>query len=130
MLLGAGLLHGSRILSYEQLVMDCEIYGIVRKMLQGIPVTEDSLALDAIRAVGPGGTFLSQKHTRQHMRELWLPRLMDRRPYEQWLEKKDGAREWAGERARQILQSHQPDPLDPKLSAELKHIVASHETLK
>lgn len=127
MLLGAGLLHGSRILSFEQLVMDCEIYSIIRSSLQGIPVTDETLALDAIRAVSPGGTFLSQKHTRQHMRELWLPSLMDRRPYEQWLEKKDGAREWAGERARQILSSHQPDALDPKLAEELKRIIAAHE---
>jgi trimethylamine--corrinoid protein Co-methyltransferase len=130
MLLGAGLLHGSRILSFEQLVMDCEIYSIMRSTLRGIPVTDETLALDAIRAVGPGGTFLSQKHTRQHMRELWLPRLMDRRPYEQWLEKKDGAREWAGERARQILQTHQPDALDPKLANELKRIIAAHEQKK
>lgn len=127
MLLGAGLLHGSRILSFEQLVMDCEIYSIIRSTLRGIPVTDETLALDAIRAVGPGGTFLSQKHTRQHMRELWLPSLMDHRPYEQWLEKKDGAREWAGERARQILQTHQPDPLDLGLAQELKHIIAAHE---
>lgn len=130
MLLGAGLLHGSRILSFEQLVMDCEIYSIIRSVLRGIPVTDDTLALDAIRAVGPGGTFLSQKHTRQHMRELWLPRLMDRRPYEQWLEKKDGAREWAGERARQILKTHQPDALEPKLAEELKRIIAAHEQKK
>ncbi len=130
MLLGAGLLHGSRILSFEQLVMDCEIYSIVRSTLQGIAVTDDTLALDAIRAVGPGGTFLSQKHTRQHMRELWLPRLMDHRPYEQWLEKKDGAREWAGERARQILQTHQPDALDPLLAEELKRIITAHEQKK
>ena len=127
MLLGCGLLHGSKILSYEQMVMDCEIYSIVRKMLEGILVDEEHLALDVIRDVGPGGNFLAQQHTRQHMKELWLPKLMDRRPYEQWLEKKDGAREWAGQRARDILQNHHPDPLDPKLASELKKIITSYE---
>ena len=127
MLLGCGLLQGSKILSYEQMVMDCEIYSIVRKLLEGIVVDEEHLALDVIQSVGPGGNFLAQKHTRQHMKELWLPKLMDRRPYEQWLEKKDGAREWANQRAKDILQSHQPDPLDPKLAAELKKIISTYE---
>jgi trimethylamine--corrinoid protein Co-methyltransferase len=127
MLLGAGLLHGSRILSYEQIVMDSEIYSMVKHMLQGIRISADDLALDEIRAVGPGGTFLARKHTRAHMRELWLPELLDRRSYEEWVVKKDGAREWAGEKARDILQTHQSEPLDPKLSLELRNIIASYE---
>jgi trimethylamine--corrinoid protein Co-methyltransferase len=80
MLLGCGLLHGSRILSYEQMVMDCEIYSIVRKMLAGLVIDEEMIALDVIRAVGPGGHFLTQKHTRQHMRDLWQSRLPVRSP--------------------------------------------------
>ena len=127
MLLGAGLLHGSRILSYEQLVMDCEIYSMVRRMLQGIRVSPEDLALDEIRAVGPGGTFLPRKHTRTHMRELWLPELLDRRTYDEWIVKKDGAREWAGEKAREILKNHPGEPLDPKLAGELNRIITSYE---
>jgi len=127
MLLGAGLLHGSRILSYEQMVMDCEIYSMVRHMLQGIRISADDLALDEIRAVGPGGTFLARKHTRTHMRELWLPELLDRRSYEEWAVKKDGAREWAGEKVREILTNHQPEPLDPALARELSRMITSYE---
>ncbi len=125
MLLGVGLLHGSRIWSYEQMLMDCEIFNIVAKTLQGILVDDETLALDAIKAVGPGGNFLTQKHTRKHMRELFLPQLMDRRPYNAWEEKKDGAREWALARARQILAEHQPEPLDLSLSRELGRIITS-----
>ncbi|MFN8594642.1 MAG: trimethylamine methyltransferase family protein [Anaerolineae bacterium] len=108
MLLGAGLLHGSRILSYEQMVMDCEIFSIVRSMMNGIVVNDETLALDVIRSVGPGGNFLKHKHTRAHMQEL-AARLMDRRPYGQWEAKRDGARDWARERAQHILREHQPD---------------------
>ena len=68
------------------------------------------------RQVGPGGNFLSQKHTRQHMRDLFLPQFMDRRPYNEWEDKQDEARDWALEKARRILADHQPDPLDPKVS--------------
>jgi len=127
MLLGVGLLHGSRIWSYEQMLMDCEIYSMIHKVLEGIAVNGDTLALDAIRAVGPGGNFLTQKHTLQHMRQLFVPQFMDRRPYNVWEEKRDGARQWALAKARQILETHQPEPLDPGLSLELQRIIASVE---
>ena len=127
MLLGAGLLHGSRIWSYAQLLMDCEIFSIVHKMLEGIPVNDETLALDTIQSVGPGGNFLTQKHTRKHMRDIFLPQFMDRRPYNVWEEKQDGAIDWALEEARKILVSHQPEPLDTQLSTELRKIIASLE---
>ena len=127
MLLGAGLLNGSTIWSYEQMIMDCEIFGIIAKMMEGIAVDEENLALDAIREVGPGGTFLMHDHTLRHMRGLWVNSLLDRRPYSEWEKKKDGARTWALARARKILETHQPAPLDPKLEAELQRIIQSIE---
>jgi trimethylamine--corrinoid protein Co-methyltransferase len=127
MLLGAGLLHGSRIWSYEQLLMDCEIFEIVRKMMSGIEVNEETLAFDVIKEVGPMGNYLTQKHTRQHMRDLWVPQFMDRRPYDTWLQKKDGARDWARLKARELLATHQPQPLDEKLSNELARMISTVE---
>jgi trimethylamine--corrinoid protein Co-methyltransferase len=127
MLLGVGFLHGSRIWSYAEMLMDCEIYSIVRQMMQGIVVDDETLALDVIRAVGPGGNFLTQKHTRRHMRELFVPQYMDRRPYNEWQERRDGAVDWATAKARQILETHQPEPLEAGLSAELQRIIASVE---
>lgn len=127
MLLGAGLLHGSRILSYEQLLMDCEIWSILHATFQGIEVTPETLALDVIRAAGVGGNFLAQRHTRQHMRQRWQPSLMDRRPYNVWEEKRDGARQWAGEKARKLLQEYHPQPLESGLQTVLADIIAGVE---
>jgi trimethylamine--corrinoid protein Co-methyltransferase len=127
MLLGVGLLHGSRIWSYEQMLMDCEIYSMIHKVLEGIVVNDDTLALDTIQAVGSGGNFLTQKHTLKHMRQLFVPQFMDRRPYNVWEEKRDGARQWALSKARQILDTHHPESLDPGLSLELGRIIASVE---
>jgi trimethylamine--corrinoid protein Co-methyltransferase len=127
MLLGVGLLHGSRIWSYAQMMMDCEIYAIIQKVMQGIVVDDETLALDVIRNVGPGGNFLSQKHTLKHMREIFIPQFMDRRPYNVWEEKKDDGRDWALEKARNILRTHQPEALDPAVAAELRRIIASVE---
>jgi trimethylamine--corrinoid protein Co-methyltransferase len=127
MLLGVGLLHGSRIWSFEQMLMDCEIFDIVHKMMEGIPVNDETLALEAIQAVGPGGNFLAQKHTLKHMRDIYLPQFLDRRPYNVWEEKGDGPPDWARTKARGILATHQPEPLDRKLSTEFQRIIHSLE---
>jgi len=129
MLLGLGFLHGSRIWSFTEMMLDAEIFSIIHKMMQGIVVNEDTLALDAIAAVGPGGNFLAQKHTRQHMRDLFLPQFMDRRPYTEWETKKDDARDWALTKARKLLAEHQPDPLDDAIRAEMERIIAAEEKM-
>jgi len=127
MLLGVGFLHGSRIWSYAEMMMDCEIFSIIQKMMQGIEVNDETLALDSIAAVGPSGHFLAQKHTRQHMRDLFMPQFMDRRPYGEWESKKDNACDWALAKARKTLTEHQPEPLDPKLSSEFDKIIKALE---
>lgn len=127
MLLGCGFLHGSRIWSYAEMMLDCEIFSIIHKMMQGIVVDEETLALEAIANVGPGGHFLAQKHTRKHMREIFTPEFMDRRPYSEWEMKKDNAPDWALAKARRILKEHQPAPLDEKISKEMERIIKSLE---
>jgi trimethylamine--corrinoid protein Co-methyltransferase len=127
MLLGVGFLHGSRIWSFAQMLMDCEIFSIIRKTMQGIVVDDETLALDTIAAVGPGGNFLSQKHTLKHMRDIFLPQFMDRRPFNEWETKRDDARDWALAKARDTLETHKPDPLDEKISAEMAKIISALE---
>ena len=127
MLLGVGLLHGSRIWSYEQMMMDCEIFDIVHQMMKGIEVNEETLALDAVQAVGSHGNFLTQKHTRKHMRDIWVPKYMDRRPYEVWQEKRDGPRDWARDRALKIYKDYEPRNLDSKISLEFDRIISNVE---
>lgn len=128
MLTGAGLLYGSRILSYEQLLMDCEIYDVIQATAQGIEVSEETLALDVIKSVGVGGHYLTQKHTLKHMKDRWVPNLADRRPYSAWEKNgRRGAKEWAHEKARWILSNHRPEPLEPKLQEELSKLIAALE---
>jgi len=125
MLLGVGFLHGSRIWSFAEMQLDCEIFSIIHKIMQGIKVDDETLALDAIAAVGPGGNFLSQKHTLKHMRDIFLPQFMDRRPYSEWETKHDDAQDWALAKARKALETHQPVPLDEKVTAEMARIISS-----
>jgi len=127
LLQGAGMLYGSRIFSYEQLLLDCEIYSAIRAVAGGIRVDEEALALDVVRQAGVGGNFLAHRHTRQHIRDLWQPRFIDRRPYSAWEADRQGPRDWANAKARWILENHRPAPLDPRLSAELTRIIAAVE---
>ena len=95
--------------------------------MQGITVNEETLAFKAISAVGPGGNFLSNKHTRRHTRDLFLPKFIDRRPYNEWEDKKDNANDWALASAKEILATHNPDIIDPKISDELGNIIFTIE---
>jgi trimethylamine---corrinoid protein Co-methyltransferase len=127
MLLGVGFLHGSRIWSFAEMMLDCEIFSIVRQMMQGIVVDAETLALDAISHVGPSGNFLAQRHTRTHMREIFVPEFMDRRPYAEWEAKQDGAADWALNKARRILREHHPVQLESSLSREFERIIKTLE---
>lgn len=125
MMNGCGLLDGSRILSYPHLVMETEIYGIVARVAAGIEVDEETLALDVIRRVGSNGTYLEQKHTRAHLRELWRPIVWQRSSYQQWVDAgRPGALEKATEIAAGILETHRPEPLPKDVAAEVAAIVA------
>ena len=124
MMSGCGLLDGSKTLSYAHLIMEAEIYGIVQKVAGGIEISEEALALDVIRKVGPNGTYLGEKHTRAHMGEIWRPGVWDRTAYDAWVAGgRKGALENAEERAREILRTHVPASLPDDARAELRRLV-------
>ncbi len=121
-----GYINNGLTTSYEQLVVSNEVAGMVRRISQGFEINEETMALDLIDRVGPGGEFLTSEHTLKHFRENWYPELISRTPYEKWEKggKKDlGTR--ANEKVRYILENYNPRPLDEKLKTELKHIVKS-----
>ena len=118
----AGLMEFDLTVSYEKLVIDDEIIGMCLRVLRGIEVTDDTLALDLIEEVGPGGDFLAQEHTVAHMRtEFFRPTVGDRRHREQW--EAAGARDVqqrAHERVRDILAEHEPQRIPPEIDSEIR----------
>ena len=110
MMSGCGLLDGSKTLSYAQLLMEAEIYGIVQKVAAGIEVSDETLALNVIRKVGPNGTYLAEKHTRAHMAEIWRPGIWDRTPYDAWLARRQGAARSRAPRRRRGRSSRRTCP--------------------
>jgi len=129
MIYGMGMLEMGMTMSYSQLLIDAEIVRMIRRIMQGIAVDASTLALDVIEAVGPGGTYLNQKHTMRHMRrESSQARLIDRRMYDHWLREggKDMA-ERAAEEARRILETHKPIPLPKEAAKEIRAIIEEAE---
>jgi trimethylamine--corrinoid protein Co-methyltransferase len=110
------MLENMNTVAPEQYVIDNEILGMAMRVVQGIEVTDETLALDTIDTVGPGGHFLMADHTLRHMRsELYYPSaVVDRQSWDTWhREGARDARERARETARDILANHRPEPLDP-----------------
>jgi len=126
MLTGAGLLNGSKIFSYQQLIMDCEIYSVAARVSEGIQVDAETLAVDLICRIGPGGNYLSDPHTLRHLRDIWRPRVIDRSPYDAWERSgRRGAFEAATDLARSILEQHRPRPVEAAVRREWDRILAA-----
>lgn len=123
------MLEMGMTMSYEQLLIDQEIVLMLRRVLQGIPVNKETIGLDVIKAVGPAGNYLSQKHTRQFMRqELSTTNLINRKMRDNW--EKNGAKdiaEVAREQAREILANYKPTPLEPAVAKKIRDIVLEGE---
>lgn len=129
---GANLIHDVGYLesgllgSFDMLVMSNEVISLAKRILNGITVTPETLAVDVIERVGPGGQYLTQEHTRRHFRtETWLPTLMDRQMRRGW---EASGRKTMADRVRakvlDILEHHQPMPIPAEVEARLRAIVA------
>ncbi|MDH5704080.1 MAG: trimethylamine methyltransferase family protein, partial [Aigarchaeota archaeon] len=125
----AGSLESTLTASYEQAVIDNEICGMVSRALRGIKITDETLAIDVIEKVGPGGQYLDKRHTLEYLvKEHYLPTIINRERRERW--EKAGSkdlREVAREEATRILKEHQPEPLDRGVEAELQKIIKEVE---
>lgn len=116
-----GLMESDLTVSYEKMIIDNEILGMCARVLQGIEITEETLAIELICAQGPGQAYFSEEHTVKHMRqEFFQPALADREPREIWQEQGAlTATERARQRARALLASHQPLPLSEHVHAAI-----------
>ena len=83
-LFGAGLLDSVQQMSLEELVIADEVFGHVTRLLRGVTVDRDTLAVDLIKRMGFAGDYLFDKHTRGYVRELWQARLGETGTWESW----------------------------------------------
>ena len=118
---GIGLTNTYQLFTPENLILDDDLYHRARYAFLDIPMDEESLALDVIDAVGPGGHFLAQPHTRRHMRDA-VVRAVSQQIAADGQHYRDPV-EVARERALDILEHYQPEPLEEDTQRELRRIV-------
>jgi trimethylamine--corrinoid protein Co-methyltransferase len=124
-LVGAGMMQQSLVISHEQLVIDDEINRTAFRAVQGFEIDEERLGANVISKVGPGGNFVAEEHTLKYLRgERYVPSLLYRDSREAW--DANGSKTFvarAKDRAVSILEEHQPNPLPEDISNELdKHV--------
>jgi trimethylamine--corrinoid protein Co-methyltransferase len=123
---GPGMLNFENCQSLEKLVIDNTVCGMALRLVEGVKVTDETLAIDLIRKVGPGGMFLAEKHTLEWFRkERFIPsELIDRKELNAW--KTEGSKSTI-QRAKEIvdmtLEKHKPTPLPPEIGSDLDGIM-------
>ncbi len=128
MIYGLGMLESGITFDYGQLVLDCEIARMIKHTVRGFRVTDDTLALDIIKEIGPGGHYLMHEHTLKSMRSQSRPELIDRQRRSAWEDAgATDAYERATAKAKWILDHHTPDPLPDDVLGKIRAIVDETE---
>ena len=128
---GAGMIESGVTFDFGQLVMDNEFARMIKYTVAGIPVDDDTLAVEDIAKVGAFGDFLSLDATLKHMRELSQPVILDRRVREDWEAR--GSQDLAAvarARALELIESHEPMPLDPDMARQIHGIIEAADREK
>jgi trimethylamine--corrinoid protein Co-methyltransferase len=123
-----GLLGNATVVMPDMIVATDEIINMTRRMLPEMRVSEETLAVDVIRDVGPGGEFVTHPHTLHHFRDVWYPDLIYR----------GGAREWKNSvqltfeqrvntQTRELIESHQPEKLPDEVVEQIEDIIERAE---
>ena len=123
-LYGAGMLELGMTFSMEQLVIDNDIIKMTKKVLQGVPVNEETLSVESIQKVGIGNNFLALKQTRQLVNYPSDPMLIDRRMFGDWAAA--GSKDLAAaahEKVVDVLKNHVVKPIDADLLKDMKAVV-------
>ena len=119
-----GYLESGLTGSPEMMVLTNEIISMSRRFVEGIRVDDEALAGGVIHDVGPGGEFLSHRHTMEHWRELWLPQLFDRQRLDPWIA---GGSKRLGERLREmtiaLMREHEVESLPGSVDKEVAAIL-------
>ncbi len=122
---GAGWMEGGLHASYEKMILDAELLGMVEAFLDPVVVDQDTLGFEAIEGVGPGGHFFGAEHTQSRYKTAFhKPMLSDWRNYETWEEA--GSPELPSKANRiwkELLASYEPPPIDPAVAEELQAFV-------
>ena len=119
-----GFMESAASSHLDLITMADEAIGYARRIRRGVEITPETLALDVIKEVGPGGEFITHMHTYENFRsELWFPNLMDRQRYDVWKENPTDFRTRMHERTKKLLAEHKVPALPDEVVAKLDAIL-------
>lgn len=126
---GAGVLEQGLTMDYAKLMMDAEMIRMIQFVLEGIAVNDETLTMDVIHQVGPGGSYMANEHTYHSMRNQSQTKLFDRRSRERWMSvtKGESLVDRAYQNAIDILETHEPYPLPESAVETMQEIVEEFE---
>ncbi len=132
---GANLIHdigymGQGLLGNPAaIVMSDEIISYVKRIIRGFDITRDKIGIDVIQKVGPGGDFMTQRHTADHFRqELWRPKFLNRDTPKAWTEKGSKSyEEIVVQKALDILETYRAEPLPEEVQQKIDEIASKAE---
>jgi trimethylamine--corrinoid protein Co-methyltransferase len=128
MIYGVGMLDSALTWDYASALLQNEFLDMVLKIVEGIKVSEENIAYDVIKDVGPAGEFLTHDHTLTHCRELSQTKLMNRNTRESWEEAgSPDIVELAYEKSIDILENYTPTPRPENIQKELDSIYSEFE---
>jgi trimethylamine--corrinoid protein Co-methyltransferase len=129
MLHSCGWLEGGLVSSFEKFVLDADQLGVLHSVAEGVDVSENGQAMDAIREVGPGGHYLGSAHTQANFKEaFWRSNVLDYKPFETWAD--DGSHDTARLAAKKIermMAEYEAPAIDPAIDEALKAFVAERK---
>jgi len=122
----AGWLGGGLTASYEKLIIDTEMLQMVSAATKPFIVDENSLAIETIREVGPGGHFFGTPHTMErYQTAFYRPMISNWDNYETWLENGSPTAETSAHKTwKKLLQEYEQPALDATIDAELQDYVS------
>jgi len=120
-----GYMESGLTCSFEMIVLTDELVAMTDSLMCSFEVNQDSLLLDEIDRVGPGGNYLSTKQTLRRFRDFWYPDLLDRSIRSTWL-KNGGVTlgERLNARVKEILKEHRPEPLETGVKRHIDEILS------
>lgn len=125
---GLGMLESGITFDYGKLVMDNEFARMIQLVVNGILINDETLAVDIINDVGPFKEFISHEHTMKHMYSQSKGELINRKIRERWVSAgSTDIYERATEKAKWILENHQPEPLSENVRGEMRAIIEKAE---
>jgi len=126
-----GICGADQGFSIQEMVIEDEMIGYIRRIFQSFEVNDEMIDLDVIKKVGRNGNFLIEEHTLKNFkRDIWFPTIYNRLSYDNWIKEEDNSLiKKASRKIRKILDRERKIYIDSSLDKELNNIIKEYMSI-